>query len=105
MDDQPETGVNKQYSQAEATKDSDKVKIGVSDPKYSFNTSEPGAMPVSFHVDEKLVAHIIWEGQEVGKISLKDGKTIHFEGNMDDSAASLLILLKKFIDNWLLLKK
>ncbi len=44
-------------------------------------------------------------GEKVGEIWI-EGKTMRFKGNVDDSAAVLLIALKRYIyiDNWLKMK-
>ena len=118
MDNQPETGVNKQWAQAETTKGSKKdikkndtvISQKIEDFKdldnmtLNFSPHGESGLVMEIPADAKNTAKLFWGKEHVGTISIKDGKTFHFEGKMDDSAAAFLIVIKRFIDNWLQLK-
>ncbi len=105
MDNQPETGVNKQFAQAEATKDSDKKKevIPVKVEKVK-PTGWQMDIGTGVYLRKKGHLSITLAGTEVGEIWVED-TVMRFKGNVDDSAAILLIALKKSVDNWLQLKE
>jgi len=114
MNDQPITGINKEWAQQNLTEKGKKKGIDilkipddasipqVEEPTVLFKNSD-SVMGVRVPKDEPNRLIIEYHGKDVGEIYFKDNM-MFFKGNMDESAMALLFAVKRYVNNWLKLR-